>query len=160
VSGDALALLQDLAPVAALRGSRWVYPIVNAGHIVGIALLFGAIVPLDLRLIGLWPRLPLSVLRKVLLPVAAVGLMLALATGASLFAVNAVKYAAMPLFQAKLGLILLALLNVLAVRRALSGRVGDDDDPPDVPPVFRLAGAVSILLWLSVIVCGRLLAYV
>src|SRR3546814_3617112 len=46
---DALAALQNLEPVAALRASRWVYPLVNTAHIAGIALLFGAIAPLDLR---------------------------------------------------------------------------------------------------------------
>src|SRR3546814_3819020 len=51
---DALAALQNLEPVAALRASRWVYPLVNTAHIAGIALLFGAIAPLDLRLLGAW----------------------------------------------------------------------------------------------------------
>ena len=46
---DVLSALQDVALIEALRRTRWVYPFVNAGHIVGLALLFGAIVPLDLR---------------------------------------------------------------------------------------------------------------
>ena len=70
---DVLSALQDAALVGALRRSRWVYPLVNAGHIVGLALLFGAIVPLDLRLLGLWQRVSLGVLARTLLPVAIAG---------------------------------------------------------------------------------------
>ena len=50
---EALTALQNLEPVAALRASRWVYPLVNTAHITGLAVLFGAILPLDLRLLGL-----------------------------------------------------------------------------------------------------------
>ena len=75
---ETLAGLQDMALPAALRASRWVYPVVNTGHILGLALLFGAILPLDLRLLGLWPRLPMRPLSRVLLPVALCGLALSL----------------------------------------------------------------------------------
>ena len=71
---DVLNALQDAALVGALRRSHWVYPIVNTGHIVGLALLFGAIVPLDLRLIGLWPMVSIGSLARMLLPVAIAGL--------------------------------------------------------------------------------------
>ena len=67
---DLLTALQNLEPVAALRASRWVYPLVNTAHVVGIALLVGAIAPLDLRLLGLWRGVPLHLLARVLQPVA------------------------------------------------------------------------------------------
>lgn len=51
---EILGDLQNLPWVAALRASRWVYPLVNTGHILGLALLFGAIIPLDLRMLGFW----------------------------------------------------------------------------------------------------------
>ena len=53
-----------------LRSSIWLYPLVNTGHVVGIALLFGAIVPLDLRLLGCWASVPLDHLARILIPVA------------------------------------------------------------------------------------------
>ena len=55
---EILAGLEGSALAAGLRGSKWVYPLVNAGHIAGIALLFGAIAGFDLRLMGAWPRVP------------------------------------------------------------------------------------------------------
>jgi len=70
VLAELLTALQNLEPVAALRASRWVYPLVNAGHIAGIALLVGAILPRDLRLLGAWRSVPLDLLSRVLLPVA------------------------------------------------------------------------------------------
>src|SRR3546814_17633541 len=108
---DALAALQNLEPVAALRASRWVYPLVNTAHIAGIALLFGAIAPLDLRLLGAWRGVPLHLLARVLQPVAAAGLALAVTAGLLLFAVSATKYATTPVFLVKLALLAPAVGN-------------------------------------------------
>src|SRR3546814_14395696 len=93
---DALAALQNLEPVAALRASRWVYPLVNTAHIAGIALLFDALAPLDLRLLGAWRRVPLPLLARVLQPVAAARLALAVRAGPLLLARTATKYAPTP----------------------------------------------------------------
>ena len=85
---DWLQALQGSDVAGALRNSRWAYPIVNTGHIVGIALLFGAIVPLDLRLLGLWRTAPLDALARTAVPVAVFGFGLAAACGALLFSVR------------------------------------------------------------------------
>lgn len=154
-------LLQDLQGAwlpTALRLSDTAYPLVNAAHIIGIALLFGAIVPLDLRLLGFWRSAPLSALARVLLPVAMTGLALALATGALLFSVDAVKYAGMGVFQLKLALILLAGANALALRGSTWGDRYDGARDA-IPARLKLAGLVSMLLWVSVILSGRMIAY-
>jgi hypothetical protein len=157
---EALTALQNLEPVAALRASRWVYPVVNSGHIAGLALLFGAILPLDLRLLGAWRSVPLHFLAKVLVPVAMVGLALAAATGLLLFSVSATKYAANPLFPVKLGLIALAVANALLLRRSPDWAPARSPDLPDAATArLKAAGALSIGLWLAVILCGRFLAY-
>jgi len=157
---DALTALQNLEPVAALRASRWVYPLVNTAHVVGIALLFGAILPLDLRLLGAWRGVPLPLLTRVLLPVAMAGLALAAATGFMMFAVSATKYAATPVFLAKLGLFAAAVANALLLRLAPAwtlARVPDLDAPPAAR--LKLAAGLSLALWLAVILCGRFIAY-
>jgi hypothetical protein len=156
---DVLNALQDAALVGALRRSHWVYPIVNTGHIVGLALLFGAIVPLDLRLIGLWPTVSVGSLARTLLPVALAGLALAVLTGALLFAVSAVKYAGIALFQVKLLVILGALANALLLHRSLAWAAHRGGDLRGTTPRLRLAGTLSIGCWLAAIFAGRMLGY-
>lgn len=157
---EALTALQEMALPSALRASRWVYPVVNTGHILGLALLFGAILPLDLRLLGLWPGHSLKALTRILVPVALCGLVLSLTTGALLFSVHAVKYAATPLFQVKLLLILAAVANALLLRRTADWTLVQVTDLRVDSGRLRLAGGLSILLWLAVVFCGRFLAYI
>lgn len=156
---DVLSALQDVAVVEALRRSRWVYPLVNAGHIVGIALLFGSMAPLDLRLIGLWRRVPLNQMARTLLPVALAGLLLAVSTGALLFSVSAVRYAGLTLFQIKLLLILGALTNALLLHATTAWGAHHHGELPGTTPRLQVAGALSLGLWLAVIVAGRMLGY-
>jgi hypothetical protein len=156
---DVLGALQDAAIVGALRRSHWVYPLVNTGHIVGLALLFGAIVPLDLRLIGVWREIPLAPLARLLLPVALAGLSLAVLTGALLFSISALKYAGMALFQAKLLLILAALTNALLLHRSAAWAAHRDAEPRGTTPRLRLAGMLSIGCWLTAILAGRMIGY-
>jgi hypothetical protein len=159
VLADVLGALQDGALVGALRRSHWVYPLVNTGHIVGLALLFGAIVPLDLRLVGCWRRIPLGVMARTLLPVAIAGLMLAAATGALLFSVSAVKYAGTTLFQVKLLLVLAAGTNALLLHRAAAWGAWQHGELIGTTPRLQVAGALSLGLWLSTIIAGRMLGY-
>jgi hypothetical protein len=157
---DALTALQDWAPVAALRHSRWTYASVNAAHIVGIALLFGAIVPLDLRLIGWRRTVPIGTMVRAMLPVAIAGLGLAVVAGFALFSIRAVKYAGTGLFQVKMALIACALTNALLLKHAAQWEAQQVKVGVVPPPRLRVAGALSIVLWVSVIVCGRMLAFV
>lgn len=156
---DVLGDLQNLSFVVELRRSRWTYPLVNAGHILGIALLFGAIVPLDLRLLGLWRSVPIGTLSRVLLPVALSGLLIAIAMGGLLFAVRAEKYAAMAFFQIKALVILAALTNVMLLHIAAEWRASQADTDVAPPLRFRVAGLMSIGLWTCAIVFGRMIAY-
>src|SRR5690606_37982067 len=96
------AALESLALARMLSGSAWLYPLVNAGHILGLALLLGAIVPLDLRLLGLWRDTALEPLWTVLGRSAACGLALAAACGGLLFITRATEYAASAPFVAKM----------------------------------------------------------
>jgi len=157
---DALTALQDWAPVAALRHSRWIYASVNAAHIIGIALLFGAIVPLDLRLIGRRREVPIRTMARTLLPVAIAGLVLAVVAGLALFSIRAVKYAGTGLFQVKMALLACAVTNALLLNHAAQWEAQQAKVGVAPPLRLRLAGALSIVLWLSVIACGRMLAFV
>jgi len=156
---SALAALQASALPTALRLSYYGYPLVNAGHIVGIALLFGGIVPLDLRLLGFWPSVPAAMLARILVPVAITGLTLAVATGALLFSVSAVKYAGLGVFQLKMLLVIAATANALLLRRVPAWS-GDASGRSSIRWRVASAAGLSIALWLAVILCGRTVAYI
>ena len=155
----ALAALQASALPTALRLSFYAYPLVNAGHIVGIALLFGAIVPLDLRLLGFWPSAPIPLLARVLVPTAMTGLALAVVTGVLLFSVGAVKYAGLGVFQFKMLLVVAATANALLLSR-IAGWSQYASTQPAIRLRVAIAAGLSVALWLSVILCGRIIAYV
>ena len=146
------AALEASALASALRGSQWVYPMVNSAHVLGVAMLVGAAIPMDLRLVGIWRRdMPLGDVLSLLRPIAGAGLALAVGAGALLFIVQARDYAAMPLFGLKLGLIAAALVNALAFGR----RVLDL-----APTAQRRIGVASLALWIGALVAGRMLGYV
>ena len=136
-----------------LRFSRWGYAAVNTAHVLGIALLVGAILPLNLRLIGVWRSVPLEPLARVLLPVAATGLLLAMGTGALLFITRATEYGALDLFLVKITLVAAGVVHALSLH--LGAGVANLSRGHR-----RLAGATSLSIWLAVLVCGRMIAFV
>lgn len=150
----ALAALEGTALAQALRVSRWGCAAVNAGHVLGVALLVGAIVPLNLRLLGLWRGVPRELLVRVLVPVAAAGLAIAVAFGLALFAVRAREYAGIGFWQAKVVLVALGTLGALTLHRAhglLLEGAGDTR--------LRFHAMLSSACWLGALVCGRLIAF-
>lgn len=157
---ELLIALHDWAPIALLRGGRWSYAAVNAAHILGFALLIGAIVPLDLRLLG-WRRdVPLASLTRVLLPVAITGLVLAITAGFLLFAVRAPDYAAKPLFWVKMALVVCGVVNAALLHQAAAWERPERLAIGGSAARLRPAGMMSIILWIAALVCGRMLAFV
>ena len=141
-----------------LRQSGTAYLFVNASHILGIGLLMGGILPLDLHLIGLLRSSSLAVVGPLLLRVASTGLALALFTGLWLFSVKPREYVTNPAFLTKLALLALAFGNVALqhwgsrLHAALKGE--------RVHPRVRILAAVSALIWLSVLVAGRWIGFI
>lgn len=154
------AALEATALASGLRGSVWAYPLVNAGHILGVALLVGAIVPLDLRLLGVWPATPLYPLWRVLSRTASVGLALAIVCGALLFAARASDYVHSSLFLSKMGFVAAGLLNAVALRGAMPDeRMLERPSPGSIPWRLRAVACVSLVAWLTALVLGRLIGY-
>ena len=148
------AAIEGTALAQALRASRWGYAALNAAHIFAIALLIGSVVPLNLRLLGVWRSISREAVVRVLAPVAAGGLALALLTGPLLFAVRAREYAGVGFLQLKLALIAVGVLSALALCRSHGFLLRD-------APRARLAGhaVLSTVCWLGALVCGRLIAF-
>lgn len=157
---DWLAALEASRLARALSDSVWIYPLVNAGHILGIALLVGSMIPLDLRLLGVWRSLSLAPLWHVLTRTSAAGLLLAIVFGFLLFITRATEYADSSLFIAKMAVVAAGIVNAIALRvvvpEEISG-IGPKLGPPSRR--VRVAGSVSLAAWLIALTLGRLVGY-
>ena len=148
------ASVEAIEAVRALKFSRWGYSLANTAHVLGIALLVGAILPLDLRLLGFWRSVDRTALARVLVPMAALGLLLAVSAGLVLFSVRAQHYVKVDLLYWKLCFIAAgAGLAILFHARAglWVERAG--------PGQAALHGAASLCCWLGALVAGRMIAY-
>lgn len=154
-----LAGLEATALARGLRDSVFVYPLVNAAHIAGVALLVGSIIPLDLRLLGAWRHVPLAPLWQVLTRTSAAGLVLAMTFGSLLFITRATEYAASPLFISKMVVVGAATANAFAVRMAPDEfwRMAATTGKP--PRRAQIAGGISLAAWLTALTLGRLVGY-
>jgi hypothetical protein len=160
MTGDLLVGLEATALARALRDSVWTYPLVNAGHILGVALLVGSIVPLDLRLLGAWRSVPLAPLWRVLTRTAAAGLVLAMVCGSLLFITRATEYVASDLFLSKMAVVCAGTANAMIVRMMAPRELLRPQPAVEKPPAsVQLAGGVSLAAWLTALTLGRLLGY-
>jgi hypothetical protein len=145
-------------PVAeALRRSAILYPLVNAGHILGIGLLLGTIATLDLRLLGAFRAVPLAQIGPMLARVAGAGLVLTAVTGLLLFSTRPAAYAENPAFLAKLGLIGLGVANVALLRGSGGWRAALAGTAPSAG--VRAAAAVSLASWVGAVLAGRWIGF-
>jgi hypothetical protein len=129
----------------------WVYPMLEALHILGIALLVGNLVLLELRVWGLGPALAVEPLARLALAVALAGFGLVVVSGLTMFAGQPAELVANRVFVAKMGLVMLGGLNaaVFHARRGLQR----------LDAVARAQTAFSLGLWIVVIILGRWIAY-
>jgi hypothetical protein len=148
-----LAGIEQLAIVRGLKASFVAYPTVNALHIMSIGALLTSVWLMDLRILGAFRSLPQAAFVALLRRTAFTAFAGALVTGSLLFSVRAREYAAMPIFLAKMTLILLAGANFLVfMRRAKGG------DEPAGGTVTTLA-VLSMALWTSVLFSGRFIGF-
>lgn len=158
---DFMAWMETSALGRFMRESGpWTYAIVNLSHVLGVALLFGAVVILDLRLLGVWRRIPLAALGDAVTPVAAAGFLLAAASGAGLLATKATEYIGNPFLYAKFSAVAIGLLNVLVLHLSPPWQVRDTR-PLSRAEHRHLAwiGGTSLACWLTALGAGRMIAY-
>ena len=149
------AALEATQLAAGLRNSVWAYPLINAGHILGVALLVGSAAPLDLRLLGFWQTVPFAPLWSLLARTAAAGLCIAAICGLLLFAARASEYVSSNLFIANMMLVAVGVANALWLRFNHDGLQNGGE--PSLR--LRLGAAVSLFVWLGALVLGRLVGY-
>lgn len=143
--------IEQLALARWLKASFIAYPVVNALHIMSIGALLTSVVLMDLRICGAFRSLPYAAFVALLRRIALGAFAGALVTGSLLFSVKANTYAAMPVFLAKMALILLAGVNFFAFLRFARG--GDE------PAGSAILAVLSILLWTSVLFAGRFIGF-
>jgi hypothetical protein len=147
-----LDALNHWSVVVWLKTNPFAYPSLEVAHITGIALVFGTLWIVDLRLLGLLRAMDVKLLARGVLPWTLLGFGLAAATGLTMFISRAADLIANPMFVTKMGLLFVAGTNaaLLHSRGPLDAGSG----------ITKLQAVLSILIWLAVITCGRWIAYV
>jgi len=158
---DILAWLEASALGHAMRNSGvWTYGLVNLGHILGVASLFGAVLVLDLRLLGLWRTVPLPSIAGPTVPVATTGFVVAFLTGIALLATKATEYADNPFLFIKLPAILVGMVNVGVVTSRPGWKtMGLREPTPSERRTLAICGGVSLAAWLTAVGAGRMIGY-
>jgi len=158
---QALVWLHDTAFGTLIRESTWGEPLTETIHVLTLTVFLGFVIVLDLRLLDLaLKRTPVSLVFRQLNPWLFGSFAVMLATGISLFAGDPVLFYATIFFKLKMLLLLAAALNVVVFNLTLGRRLGQWDGLASTPRGAKLTGALSLLLWVSVVACGRGIAYV
>jgi hypothetical protein len=144
--------IEALALARALRGSAWAYPVLEWMHLVGLATLFGTLLLVDLRVLGVIRHAAAGALDGIALPWTLFGFALVAITGTLMFSTRAVELAHNDAFLAKLGLLAAAGANAAWFHLRASGRRRD--------ATARIQAAASMVVWIAVIGLGRAIAYV
>jgi len=154
-----LIALEQSRLAAAIRQSVWAYPAANVGHIVALTVFAGSVAIMDARLLGAFAAAPPADVVRPARRMAKLGLLLMLITGSALFTAEASHVGTNPVFQAKVALIALGLINAFCARRALGGALDSMPAFEPLPPRIRLSAFLSLGIWIGVAACGRLIAY-
>ncbi len=155
-----LKTLEATALATKIREALFIFPMLEATHVIGLALVFGTIAIIDLRLIGLassqrsFKRIYSDILKWTWAAFA-----LTAVTGALMFMTNATVYYHNSYFRIKMLLLVLAGINMGVFELTLGRRVDSWDKDPSAPPLGRAVGVLSIALWITIIFMGRLIGF-
>jgi len=139
--------------IVAMRKSLWLFPVIEGLHLMGLALIGGAVLMVDLRLLGFGlQRQPTALIARDAERWLLLSLLVMLPTGFLLFMASAVKCYYLPVFWVKMTTLFLALVFTFSIRR----RVAMAAETQMNPVRARLVGGVSLALWSTVAIAGRL----
>lgn len=158
--GSPLAAIERLPLAVAMRHDLWLYPIVEIVHITGFVTLVGSIIVLDLRLLGLSRELPVRALARHVLPWSVGALLLIVPSGLLMFIAHAGDLIGNTAFIVKMSLLFCAGINAAAFHAGVFRGAAAWDSGVTAPAAVRLHALVSLIIWVGVLACGRLLAYV
>lgn len=125
-------------------------------HFIGLSLLMGAMLIVDLRLLGFPRQMPIAAAMK-FLPIAIIGFLINLCTGVMMVSFDALDYWLNPAFRVKMALVLLAGLNALWFTLVEQRRVLSQPSDQKTTIAVRTSAALSLLVWFAIIFWGRMI---
>jgi hypothetical protein len=153
---DLISYLENSRLADNIRENDLLFPFIESVHVLSICLVVGSILAVDLRLLGLASiRRSVSRVTHGILPLTWCAFVVAVASGGLLFISNATKYLGNGFFIAKLFLIGAAGLNMMIFHAISAKDLPRWENETRLPLPARLAGGLSILLWVAVVACGR-----
>ena len=157
---DLIAFVEHGTLGELVRENDLLFPFIESVHVLAVCLVVGSIAVVDLRLLGFASvDRPVGRLMRSILPITVGAFGLAVAAGSLLFISHASKYLENRFFIAKITLIALAGVN-MAVFHLIGARNLDQWENDPLPPLFaRVAGGLSLFLWVSVVACGRWIGF-
>ncbi|WP_323766600.1 hypothetical protein [Marinovum sp.] len=142
-----------------IMGSAWVFPMLEMLHFFGLCLLFGSLLIVDLRVIGLAPRVPVSQV-EVFVRITLVGFAINLITGTLFLIGDSDRYLVNIAFWLKMGVIALAALNTAWFVRRIRPQIQAGFEGSELSADARFIAGASLVFWTAVIVLGRMIPYV
>lgn len=157
---DLIAFVEHGTLAELVRENDLLFPFIESVHVLAVCLVVGSIAVVDLRLLGFASvDRPVGRLMRSILPITVGAFGLAVAAGSLLFISHASKYLENRFFIAKITLIALAGVN-MAVFHLIGARNLDQWENDALPPLFaRVAGGLSLFLWVSIVACGRWIGF-
>jgi len=155
-----LKSLEDSGIATGLRGSLYYFPFLESIHVMALAVVFGTILVVDLRALGVAStHRSFTRLSRELLRITWGAFALAALTGSLMFLTNARVYAHNTSFQVKMLLLALAGLNMAAFHLTAGRSVASWDRARTAPTAGRITAALSLAIWVGVICAGRVIGF-
>ena len=152
----ALKTIESNQFAAWIRDSLYAFPLIESVHVIGLTLVFGTVLIMDLRMLGLASvRRPFTRVSADLKGWTWIAFAISAATGLLMFSTNATVYFGNTQFRLKMLTIALSGLNMLVFEWTTGRRVPLWDSDESAPFAGKVAGALSIVLWITVIFLGR-----
>ncbi|CTQ51287.1 DUF6644 family protein [Jannaschia donghaensis] len=154
-----IATLNGSALNGLVMDNRYVFPMLEMAHFIGLSLLFGALLVVDLRMVGVARRVPMQRV-DLFVRFAPIGFAINLVTGLLFLVGDSDRYLVNVAFWAKMGMIALAGLNTAYFVRRIKPQMAAGVDSADLAGGARTVAVLSLAFWCSVIVLGRFIPYV
>jgi hypothetical protein len=158
---DFLLALQATPWGTAVRESTWLFPTIESMHVLSLVLVVGSIMMVDLRQLNLASRQrSVKELTDDILPWTWTAFVCAAITGTLLFSSSAVRYVGIWQFEAKMCMLVLAAINMGIFHVGAFRSVAQWDRHPVHPPLAaKLAGGISLGIWVSIVALGRWIGF-